>query len=532
MRVITTAALLLAAAAVMLPGHAGGGTRAALEAPGASKQPAASKHAPPAAPTTLIRGASLIDGTGAPARPADVRLQGDRIAAVGALEPLAGESVADARGLTLAPGFIDTHSHADDDLFSHPDALAAVSQGITTVVVGQDGGAPFPLAEIFRRLEAAPAAINVAAYAGHGTVRRRVMGDDFRRAATSAEVGAMERLLKEEMRAGALGLSTGLEYDPGIYSAPDEVVRLAVVARKHGGRYISHIRSEDRAFWKAVDEIIDIGRRARIPVQISHTKLAMKTHWGKAERLIGILDRARGEGVEITGDLYPYLYWQSTLTVLFPERNFEDLDVAALVLDEIAPADGLLLTDFDPEPSYVGKTVAEIAVLRGEPAPRTLVELIRASEALAKETGGDTESVIGTSMQEPDLERLMRWPHMNFCTDGSLDGSHPRGFGSYPRILGRYVRERRVLTLEEAIHRASGLAARHMGFEDRGFIQPGMKADLVLFDPATVIDHATPQSPHAVSDGVRRVWVNGAVVFEAGRPTSERPGQVLRRRKR
>jgi len=503
---------------------------AALLLPALAPLPAAAAEtATPPQGSILITGALVLDGTGAPARAADVLVIGGSIARVGVLDPLSGETKVDARGLVLAPGFIDTHSHADDELFDHPDALAAVSQGITTVVVGQDGGSPFPLADFFARFDRTPAAINVASYAGHGTLRDRVTGKDFRRPVTRAEARRMGDLLATEMKAGAIGLATGLEYDPGIYSTADEVVALAKIARAHGGRYISHLRSEDRFFWQAVEEIIAIGRRARIPVQIGHTKLAMKTLWGQADRLIQRLEAARAEGVEITGDMYPYLYWQSTLTVLFPKRDFADRAEAELVLAEITPPDGLLLTRFDPDPSYVGRTVADIARLRDADPATTLMALIHESESLGKKTGGETESVIGTSMSEPDVERLMTWPHMNFCTDGGLDGSHPRGFGSYPRILGRYVRERGVLPLDQAIHKMTGLAADHMGFADRGRIAPGQRADLVLFDPATVIDRATPQDPKAVSAGIQRVWVNGVVVFENGHTTGAHPGRALRR---
>jgi N-acyl-D-amino-acid deacylase len=478
---------------------------------------------------TVIKGVTVMDGTGSRGRRGNVRIEGDRIVDVGRAAPPPGALVVDGAGLALAPGFIDTHSHGDDQIFDHGDALAVTSQGITTLVVGQDGGSYSPLARFFRRLERHPAAVNVASYAGHGTLRERVMGDDFRRHATPREIESMKRLLDKEMRAGAIGMSSGLEYDPGIYSAPEEVIELARVAAAHGGRYISHIRSEDRYFWKAIDEIIEIGRVAKLPVQISHTKLAMLKWWGQADKLIARLDRARAQGVNITGDMYPYLYWESTLTVLFPERDFEDRAAAALVLKEISRPDGLLLTQFDPEPSYAGKTIAAIATMRKSDPVTTLIDLIRMSEAMRKETGRGAESVIGTSMQEPDVERLMAWRWMNFCTDGYLEGPHPRGFGSFPRILGRYARGRKVMTIEEAVRKASALAAANMGITDRGLIKPGLRADLVLFDPKTVIDRATPAEPHALSEGIDKVWVNGVLVFADGKATSARPGRVLRR---
>ena len=479
----------------------------------------------------LITNAVVIDGSGAPARRAAVRVQGDRIAAVGNLQPRSGEATIDAGGLTLAPGFIDTHSHADDGLFDHPDALAVVSQGITTIIGGQDGGSPIPLADYFRRLEQSPAAINVGMYVGHGSVRDSVMGADFKRPATASEVDRMKTIVANEMRSGAIGLSSGLEYDPGIYSDRSELIELAKVSASFGGRYISHIRSEDYAFWQAIDEIITIGREAKLPVQISHAKLAMRSLWGHADSLVRILDAARASGVNITADIYPYLYWHSTLTVLFPKRDFENRAAAEFALTQTSTPEGLLLGRYEPNPDYAGKTVAEISKLRGTDSITTLIDLIRESEAMRVKTGHSTQSVIGTSMVEPDVERIMRWPHTNLSTDGSLDGPHPRGYGAFPRFLGVYVRERHVMPLEEAIHRMTALAADHVGMrgKSRGRIAPGMFADLVLFDPATIIDRATPQEPHLTSVGVVHVWVNGVEVYANGTATGARPGRVIRR---
>ncbi len=480
-------------------------------------------------PTLRIVNARLIDGTGAPARPGSLRIAGDRIAAVGDVEPLPGEPVFDAKGLVLAPGFIDTHSHATSDLLEMPEALGAVSQGITTVVGGQDGGSAFPLSDYFARLENAPTAVNVASYSGHGTLREKVLGEDFRRAATASEIAEMSRLLELDLEAGALGLSTGLEYDPGIYSTRAELLDLARVAARHGGRYISHVRSEDRKFWEAIDEILAIGREAKLPVQISHIKLAMRSLWNQAPRLLALLDDARKQGIDVTADIYPYLYWHSTLTVLFPERDFENLETARQVIAEIAPAEGLLLGRYLPNPAYAGRTVADIAKERGEAPEVTLIALIRDAEAFRRQGKEGVESVIATSMIESDLEKLLAWPHTNLCTDGELDGRHPRGFGAFPRVLGVYVRERGVLRLEEAVRKMTSLAAHHTGLADRGRLVPGSYADLVLFDPATVIDRATTSDPHALATGIERVWVNGQTVFAGGAPSGLKPGRVLRR---
>ena len=475
------------------------------------------------APSTLIRNAEVLDGTGAPARRVDVRIGGDRIVGIGPLAPKSGERVLDAGGLTLAPGFIDTHSHHDRGLLEKPDAAAAISQGITTIVVGQDGGSAFPLAAFFESLRSTPVAVNVASYVGHGTLRRRVLGTDYRRPATEDEVSKMRELLRSEMQAGALGMSTGLEYDPGIYSKPEEVVALAKDVAALGGRYMSHIRSEDRHFWKAIEEVITIGREAKLPVHVSHVKLAMRNLWGQADKLVQMLDRARKDGIEITADIYPYTYWQSGATVLFPERNYDDKEEAELVLKEVVAPGDLLFTSFPPNPAYAGKTLAQIAVERGTEPATTLLNLIK--EAEAADSGA---SVVATSMDEKDVAVLMRWRFANICSDGALGGGHPRGFGAFPRVLGLYVRERRVLALEEAIRKMTSLAAATVGIKERGRIAPGQFADLVLFDPRTVIDRATTAAPQTPSEGIKIVWVNGVEVFNEGATTDTRPGQVLR----
>jgi len=486
-------------------------------------------------PTTLITGATVIDGTGAPRFTADVRIENDRIAAVGDLEPEPGEPVVEAGGLVLAPGFIDTHSHADSGVLTHRAAVAAVSQGITTTVGGQDGESELPLGGFFERLEERPAAINMASYTGHGSVRMQVMGENFARTATPSEIENMEALVAEDLAAGSLGLSTGLEYDPGIYSTTAEVVALARVAAASGGRYISHIRSEDRRFWGAIEEILTIGREARLPVQISHIKLALRSLQGQAEKLIATLDEARASGVDVTADIYPYTYWQSTLTVMFPDRDYSDRQAALFAVEELAAPEDMLIPVFAPEPALAGKTLAEIAAQRGTDPADTLIDLIREAEtwrAARGSNGGidiDVESVIATSMDEADIDRLLAWPFTNICTDGELDGSHPRGFGSFPRVLGRFVRERHILTLEDAIHKMTGRAAANLGIPDRGRIAPGAVADLVLFDPDTVLDRATPESPQTTSVGIEVVWVNGRPVWQDGQTSGRRPGRVLRR---
>lgn len=313
----------------------------------------------------LVTNAQVVDGTGTSPRLTSVRIDGERITAVGDLSAEPDETVIDGTGLVLAPGFIDTHSHHDFKLLDIPEALGAVSQGITSVVVGKDGSSQFPLKTFFDTLNTKPVAVNVASYVGHNTLRHQVMQEHHKRPATDAEIDTMKQLLRQEMASGALGLSSGLEYDPGIYSEPSEVLALAQESANLGGRYSSHIRSEDRHFWEAIEEIIQLGQATGMPVQISHLKLAMKSSLGQTKLLLDRLNQARESGIEITADVYPYVYWQSTMTVLFPERDFTNRATATFALEEIAPPDGIILSRYEPNPDYVGKTITEIAALRG-----------------------------------------------------------------------------------------------------------------------------------------------------------------------
>jgi len=475
-------------------------------------------------PSILITDARIVDGTGAPARRGSVRIESNKIVAMGELAPRDGEEVVDAGGQVLAPGFIDTHSHHDAGLFEQPDALPVVSQGVTTIVVGQDGESTLPLGQLFDRMNKHSVAINVASYVGHNSVRAAVLGKDFKRVATPAEIQRMRGLVRAAMREGAIGLSSGLEYDPGLYASKDEMIELAGEAARSGGRYISHIRSEERSVWAALDEIIEIGRVDRMPVQVSHMKLAMVDLWGQAGRYLDVLDRARAAGVDITGDVYPYEYWQTTLTVLFPKRDFSNRESAEFALAHIARPEGLLLSRFSPDPSLVGKTIAQVAKQRAVDPADALMQLIAESQV-----PGAEEMVIGTSMRSDDVARLIAWPNANISSDGSLDDLHPRGTGSFPRVLRQYVRERKMLTLEQAVYKMTGAAAAHMGISDRGTIRPGAYADLVLFDPDKVADRATSESPSAQSVGISRVWVNGALVFKDGKATGNHSGQPIKR---
>jgi len=478
---------------------------------------------------TIIRGATVYDGNGSASMIADIGIQADTIAFIGDLSSAKSKTIVDAKGLALAPGFIDTHSHHGGGLEEDPSGLAVVSQGVTTIIVGQDGGSQWPLKKYFQSLIDHPVAVNVGSYSGHNTIRDQVVGADFKRKSTQAEIDSMILLLREDMKAGAFGLSTGLEYDPGIYSDKDEVLQLSKVLPSYQGRYISHLRSEDRYFWDALQEIITIGKEVKIPVQISHFKLAMRGLWGKADSTLLLLDQARNEGVNITADLYPYTYWSSTIRVLFPDRNFTDEKEAAFILKEVTSAEGIIMSKYDPNPDYNGKSLAEIAALEKRTPEKMLIELIKRLDECEKKGDDCGGSIVATSMDENDVKKLMQWKYTNFCSDGNSGGRHPRGFGAFTRILSHYVREEKTLSMQEAIFKMTGLAADQIGIRKRGRITVGHFADLVLFNEQSVNDEATVQNPHLVSKGIERVWVNGQVVWAEGKTTNQRSGKVIYR---
>jgi N-acyl-D-amino-acid deacylase len=467
----------------------------------------------------------IVDGTGAARQAGAVRIDGGAIVASGgALEPLPGETVIDGGGLVLAPGFIDTHSHADEHLFDQPGALSAVSQGITTAVFGQDGGSPFPLLDFRFRLIEQPAAINVASYSGHNTLREQVLGDDFKRPATETEIHEMSLLLQRDLgRRARPGGGTGIR-PRHLLGVRRRCWRWRGWPARRAGATSATCATEDRWFEQAMDEIIGICQAADIPVQISHIKLAMTSLWGRAPEILPKLDAARAAGVDISADVYPYEYWQSNMMVMLPKRDITDRAEVEFMLREIAPPDGMWFTLYEPQPDYVGKTMTEVAALRGTDTATAFMELIAASEAMRAETGRQADMIIGTSMHPDDVAALIAWPHSNICTDGNLVDLHPRGAGSFPRVLGRYVREQGLLSLEEAVRKMTSLASDHMGFADRGVIRAGAAADLVLFDPDTVIDNATPQNPSALSSGIAKVWVTAWGFANARRPARLRVG--------
>ena len=414
-------------------------------------------------------------------------------------------------------------------------AMPAISQGITTIVEGQDGWG-YPMDSLRAMMTRKPTGVNVANYTGHAMLRERIMGEkDLWRQSRPEELVKMNALLKSELDKGSLGLSTGLEYEEGFYSNFEEVLSLAKTAAAQHGRYISHIRSEDIHLSEALDEIIAIGREAKIPVQISHFKIALRDRWGQAGEILAQLQNVRAEGIDITADIYPYVAWHSTLRVLFPKKDFENVASAQYACDHLIDPAGSVIPRFKPKPEYAGRTLAQIAGMRNSTPAQTLVDLVRMAANypnVQTDEGGvesiSVESIMGKSMSDEDLKTLMAWPYSNICSDGA-NGGHPRGYGSFPRILGKYVREEKTLTLEEAVRKMTSLSAEHTGIRDRGLLAPGMIADLVLFDPATVKDNSTVENSKAVATGILKVWVNGKQVYEDGKFLGTFPGELISR---
>jgi len=474
------------------------------------------------APSILIRGGTLVDGTGGAPRRADVRIRGDRIIAVApSLTATSGERVIDASGLTVTPGFIDLHSHADRGIDRMPMAESQIRQGITTSIVGQDGGSALPVSDFLDEMDHLHPTINFATMIGHGTVRSAVMGDDFHRAATPAEIVTMQALVDRGMKDGAVGLSSGVEYDPGFFAKPSEIVALAKMIKPYGGVYSSHVRDEENNVLAAWKEVIDLGRAAGVPVNVSHAKLASKPVWGKSPEALKLLDDAARSGVKVSADWYPYTFWSSSMYVLIPDRNFENRHEWEVGLDEIGGAQNVMVTGYRPDTTLEGHTVAEIAEMQHKDPVTVIIEMMRAA--------GPNIGIMATAMNEDDLARFVASPRIMFSSDGGISGAHPRGYGTFPRILGVYVRDKHLLPLTEAIRKMTSATANFLGLTDRGLVAPGKAADIVVFDPATIADKGTKTHAAQSPVGIHYVLVNGQVVLDNGRMSGARPGRGLRR---
>ncbi|CAA9301206.1 MAG: N-acyl-D-amino-acid deacylase [uncultured Gemmatimonadetes bacterium] len=498
----------------------------------------------------LIRGGTVVDGTGAARFRADVAVRGGRIARVSrtAIPAARARRVVDARGMVVAPGFVDLHAHLDP-LLRLPGAESMARQGVTTALGGPDGGSPLPLGSYLDSAQALGLGINVAFLVGHNDVRQRVMGMEAR-APRAAELDRMRAEVARAMAEGAWGLSTGLKYLPGAYSNTDEVVALAAVAADSGGIYTSHLREEGLGLVEAVAEAIRIGREGRIPVVLTHHKAVGKPMWGASVRTLAMVDSARRAGVDVMVDQYPYTATYTGIGVLVPawaraggdsafERRLADPALrdsirGGVVFNILNDRGGgelsrVQLARVPWMQELEGKTLADWAALRGlDPTPENGADLVLE----ATRRGGT--SAIYHVLDDGDVRRIMRHPQTMIASDGRLtqpgEGHpHPRWYGTFPRVLGRYVRDERVLTLEEAVHKMTALPAARLGLAGRGRVAAGMQADLVVFDPLVVADRATFQAPHQYPAGIHHVFVGGTATVDAGRFTDARPGRVLRR---
>jgi N-acyl-D-amino-acid deacylase len=455
-------------------------------------------------------------------RKVNVRIAGEHIVEIGNIKPKPGERTVDATGLVLAPGFIDIHNHSTEGLEADPLAETQIAQGITTVVLGADGDSPWPIAPYLDARRKNPASLNLAMMAGHATIREQVMGKDFRRPATEAEIAKMTPLVEQAMNEGAIGLSSGLEYDVASYSATDEVVAEAKVAAAHGGFYMTHIRDEGDKSFSALDEEIAIGERAHIPIEHSHIKVSTVSVWNKAPEYIRIINAARRRGVDFLADCYPYDTWHSNIKVIMPDKQYENPKSVEKALADTGGADSVTIVEFPPNTAYEGHTIAELARTNGVTPVEMYIRIIREGDAANTEA-----NVIGKSMVEPDIKAFYQQPWVMVASDGGIGSRHPRGAGTFPRVLGLYVREKHWLTLPEAVRKMTALPAQRLGSKDRGVIREGAIADLVLFNPSTVIDRSTFAKPFETPTGIEKVFVNGEIVWDSGKATGARPGRVL-----
>ena len=495
----------------------------------------------------VITNGRIIDGTGNPWYHADVGIKNEKIDEIGWLENRKADRIIDAEGMVVVPGFIDMHTHVERRILEFPAVENYIRQGVTTVVGGNCGGSPLPIGDFAKKVEKTGISLNIALLVGHNTIRKDVMGTENREP-TPDELERMKQRVQQAMEEGAVGMSTGLKYIPGAYSRTEEVVVLAGVVANYRGFYATHMREEGLGLIEAVEEAIEIGREARIPVQISHHKAVGKSMWGGSVKTLQLIDEAVEEGLDVTLDQYPYTATSTGLTVVFPawsleggkekiKNRLENPELRKEIKEGIIrnilydrgggnPA-SIVVSSFAPDPAIEGKNLTEITLLRGKQptvdnAAETLMDLQHA--------GGGRG--IYHCLVEDDIERIMKHPRVMHASDGSSvefgkAKPHPRNYGTFPRILGHYVREGKTIARENAIRKMTSLPAQRIKLQDRGILKKGMWADVVIFNPATVIDRATWTQPHQYPEGIPYVLVNGELVIDEGTFTEVFPGQVI-----
>lgn len=494
----------------------------------------------------IIRNGKIIDGTGNSWFYGDIAVKNGRIAKMGKLGNATAKKVIDATGLIVAPGFIDVHTHIEGDEIKNPTADNFIYDGVTTVVTGNCGASRLDIGPYLYTIDSLRPSINVATLIGHNTVRRAVMGT-AKRDPTENELQQMEQLVEKAMQQGAVGLSTGLIYIPGTYSKTGEIVRLAKVAANYNGLYASHMRNEGDSVTQAIEEALHIGRTAGLPVEISHFKVSGQQNWGRSRETIAMIEKARKEGIEVTIDQYPYTASSTSLSTLLPDEVLADgadsirarlnrPEVRKYVIDymlkklkqrKLNHYSYAVVANYRADTSLNGKSIEEINRIKGrkhraKDEAETVIEMML--------NGG--AGMVFHGMSEDDIKYIMRYPFNMFASDASIrvfgEGvPHPRGYGTNARVLSKYVREEKVLSLEEAIRRMTSLPAQKFKLNDRGLLREGMAADIVIFDEKTVKDASTFQKPHQYSTGFRYVLVNGKVTVDNGKHTGTRAGYPL-----
>jgi len=495
----------------------------------------------------LILNGSVIDGSGKKAFQSDIGISGDKIIALGDLKDESASTIIDADGLVVAPGFIDIHTHCDRGILKMPDNENYIYQGVTTVVGGNCGGSPGNLKEFFSEVKEVRPSTNIAVLVGHNTVRREAMGLSDREP-TDEELSKMKLLVKQAMQDGAIGLSTGLGYTPGMYSKTEEIIELNKVIGEYGGIYASHIRDQGLKMYDSVEEAIRIGEEGGTRVQISHLKLSIDKYWGEADKLAKIVQDARDRGLEVYTDQYPYIAASTSLTIIFPAWSLADgklkerLQYPGLrekIKKEVFTfgrmktyrhrdmLSVIQICSYKPDPSFEGKNLRQILEMRGiQPTRDNAVEL--AIEII--ENGG--ASCVFFFMDEGDVADIMKQQYNMIASDGSViqygkGVPHPRSYGTFPRVLGKYIRNDNIMPLETAIYKMTSLPAQSLRYTDRGLIEVGKKADIVVFDKEEISDKATFQAPHQFSVGVNYVIVNGTLTVKDGKLTGKRSGLPL-----